>query len=90
MSKKDVPYRVHWVCVVRFVQWCRGAAAAASVRSCQRFPPCHAEPVHGGSKMDLLLAKAGTIRNDGNASVMTYLGRKKLLLRYNCGQRKVG
>ncbi|KAF4790212.1 Excitatory amino acid transporter 2 [Turdus rufiventris] len=43
--------------------------------------------------MDVLLAKAGIIKNGGNASVITNLGKKEkknLLHSYNCGQRRVG
>lgn len=39
--------------------------------------PCLAEPIPGGSKMDMLLAKAEPVRNDSNASVLTDLKRKK-------------
>jgi len=51
----------------------------ASVRSCQKFPPCLMEPVPAGSKMDPQLAKAKPISNGGSASGITQLirGRKK-------------
>lgn len=54
-----------------------------SVRSCQNFPPCPAEPVLAGSKKDVLMANAGSIRSGGNASVIAWLRKrgkiKKLL-----------
>jgi len=57
----------------------------APVRSCEKLPPCLTEPMPTISKTDLLLAKAKPIRDDGDASVITYLrsGRK------NCGERAV-
>lgn len=48
----------------------------ASVRSCQRLSPCPTEPTLAAPKSDVLLAKAGPIRNGGNASEITYLRRK--------------
>jgi len=52
----------------------------ASVRSCQKLPPCLIKPVPAGSEMDLVLAKAKPISDGGSTSVITYLrkGRKKL------------
>ena len=49
----------------------------ASVRSCEKLPPCLVEPVPAGSKTDLLLAKAKPISDGGSASVITYLRRGK-------------
>jgi len=49
----------------------------ASVRSCQKLPPCPIEPVPASSEMDLLLAKAEPISDSGSASVITYLRRAK-------------
>lgn len=39
---------------------------------------CLAEPIPAGSKTDVLLAKAGPIRNGGNSSVITYLRKKSI------------
>jgi len=52
-----------------------GAIGVASVRSCEKLPPCLIKPVPDGSKMDLPLPKAKPI----SASGTTYLrkGRKK-------------
>jgi len=49
----------------------------ASVRSCEKLPPCLVEPVPAGSKTDPLLAKAKPICGSGSASVITYLRRGK-------------
>ncbi|GAB0207045.1 epimerase family protein SDR39U1 [Grus japonensis] len=49
----------------------------ASVRRCQKLPPCQTEPVPASSKMDPPLAKAETISNGGSASVITYLRKGK-------------
>lgn len=46
-------------------------------KSARSFPPHLTEPMPAGSRMDLLLAKAQLIRNDGSASVMIYLRKKK-------------
>jgi len=43
----------------------------ASVRSCEKLPPCLIEPVTAGSKTDPPLAKAKPIRDGGSASVIT-------------------
>jgi len=53
----------------------------ASVRSCEKLPPCLIQPVPAASKMDLLLAKAKPISDGGSASEITYfrMGRKKKL-----------
>jgi len=49
----------------------------ASVRSCQKLPPCLIKPLLAGSKADPPLPKAKPISNGGSASVITYLGRGK-------------
>jgi len=56
-----------------------GAIGVASVRSCQKLPPCLIKPVPAGSKMDPPLAKAKPSSDGGSASVITYLrkGRKQ-------------
>jgi len=59
---------VYWVCVGRF--WECGTTGAASVRSCQKLPPCPIEPTPAGSDTDLLLAKAEPV-SDGSASGIT-------------------
>ena len=51
----------------------------ASVRSCWKLPLCLTEPIPAGSEMDPLLDKAEAISNSGNASVVTFLRRKKKL-----------
>jgi len=45
----------------------------ASVRSCQKLPPCLIELMPAGSKADLLLAKAEPISDSGSASGITCL-----------------
>ena len=59
----------------------RGAIGVASVRSCEKLPPCLIKPVPAGSKTDPPLAKAKPISDGGRASVITYSrkGRKKTL-----------
>jgi len=49
----------------------------ASVRSCEKLPPCLIMPVPAGSKTDPSLAKAEPISNGGSASGMTYFRREK-------------
>jgi len=62
----------------------------ASVRSCEKLPPCLIEPVScekllpcliepvpASSKTDPLLAKAKPVSDSGSASVITYLRRGK-------------
>ncbi|KAJ7425831.1 hypothetical protein WISP_20382 [Willisornis vidua] len=66
-----------------------GAAGEASMRSCQKIPPCVVEPMPAGSRMDPPLAKAKAIRNHSNASGITYLRRKKSCCAdESCGQRR--
>ena len=48
------------------------ATGVASVRSCQKLPPCLTEPMPAGSKTDPLLAKAEPISNGGSTSGITY------------------
>ena len=55
----------------------------ASVRSCEKLPPSLIKPLVAGSMMDLLLAEAKPISDDGSASVITYLRRK------NCSEMAV-
>jgi len=55
----------------------RGAIGVASVRSCEKLPPCLIKPVPAGSKTALLLVKAKPVSNGGSASVTTYLRRGK-------------
>ena len=49
----------------------------ASVRRCQKLPPCLIEPMPASSKTDPLLAKAEPISNSGSASGITYLRKGK-------------
>jgi len=57
-------------------QWIIGVA---SVRSCEKFPPCPIKPVPSGSKTDPPLAKAKPIRDSGSTSGITYFRRGKKL-----------
>jgi len=43
----------------------------ASVRRCQKLPPCLIEPMPAGSKTDPLLAKAEPISDGGSTSGIT-------------------
>jgi len=59
-----------------------GAIGSASVRSCEKLPPCLTEPVPASFKTDPPLAKDKPISNGGSASVITFKkGKKK-----NCGE----
>ena len=49
----------------------------ASVRSCQKLPPCPTEPMPIGSKTDPLLTKAEPISDGGSASGITDLRKGK-------------
>jgi len=60
----------------------------ASMRSCEKLPPCLMKPVPAGSKMDLLLAKAKPISDGGRASVITDLRRGKKLLEEKTVERE--
>jgi len=62
----------------------RGAVGVASVRSCQKLPPCLMEPVPASSKMDPQLAKAKPISDGGSTSGITQLRRGK-----TCGDAAV-
>jgi len=53
----------------------RGAIGVASVRSCEKLPPCLIEPIPGGSKTDPPLPKAKPISDGGSTSGITYLSR---------------
>ena len=55
----------------------KGSTGLASVRSCQKLPPCLTEPMPAGAKMDLLLAKTEPSSNGGSPSGITRLRRKK-------------
>jgi len=67
-----------------------GAIEVASVRSCEKLPPCLIKPVPAGSKMDLLLAKARPISDGGSALVITCLRRgKKNVLKWQSRERGV-
>jgi len=66
--------RLYWVCVARSL-WQGGYRA--SVRSCQKLPPCPTEPMPSGIKMDPPLTKAKAISNGGSASGITRPRRKK-------------
>lgn len=44
-----------------------------SERRCQKLPPCQTEPMPGGSKLDLLLAKAEPISDCGSVPGITLL-----------------
>jgi len=57
----------------------RGAIGVASVRSCEKLPPCLIKPMTAGSKTDPPLAKAKPISDSGSASVITDLRRGKNL-----------
>ena len=61
------------------------AIGVASVRSCEKLPPCLIKPVPASSKMDPPLAKAKPISDGGSASVITDLRRG----RKNCGETAV-
>jgi len=54
-----------------------GAVGVASVRTCEKLPPCLIKPVAVGSKTDPLLAKAKPVSDGGSPSVITCLGRGK-------------
>ena len=54
-----------------------GAIGVASVRSCEKLPPCLIKPVPAGSKTDSSLAKAKPISDSGSTSVITHLRRAK-------------
>ena len=54
-----------------------GAIEVASVRSCEKLPPCLIEPMPASSKTDPLLAKAKPISNGITTSIITYLRRGK-------------
>jgi len=47
-----------------------GVIGVASVRNCEKLPPCLIKPVPAGSKMHLSLAKAKPISDSGSASVI--------------------
>jgi len=49
------------------------AIGVASVRTCEKLPPCLIKSVVAGSETDLPLPKPKSISNGGSASVRTYL-----------------
>lgn len=55
---------------------CRWTNGVSSVRSWQKLHPCPAEPLPLGSKMNVLLIKAGPIRNGRNTFVIFKKGKK--------------
>jgi len=65
-----------------------GATGVASVRSCEKLPPCPTEPTPASSKMDLLLARAEPISDSSSASVRTHLrmGRKPCIIATSAGE----
>jgi len=66
-----------------------GAIGVASVRSCEKLPPCLTEPTPAVSKTDPLLAKAKPISNGGSASVIIYLRWGKKLLCHSSQRKEV-
>ena len=58
-----------------FGSW--GAIGVASVRNCEKFPPCLIKPVLSASKTDPPLPKAKPISDGGSASVITYLRKRR-------------
>jgi len=61
------------------------AIGVASMRSCEKLPPCLIKPAGTGSKTDLPLAKVKPISNGGSTSAITYLRRGKK----NCREKTV-
>jgi len=60
----------------------------ASVRSCQKLPPCLTDPVPAGSKMDMQLAKAKAISDGGSTSGITQLrSGKKPVMKWQSRER---
>jgi len=57
----------------------------ASVRSCEKLPPCLIKPTPSSSKTDSLVAKAKPITDGGSASVITCFSREEK----NCGEMAV-
>jgi len=49
----------------------------ASVRSCEKLPPCLIKPVLAGSQMDLPPPKAKLVSDGGSTSVIKYLRRRR-------------
>jgi len=58
----------------------------ASVRSCEKLPPCLINPMPASSKMDPPLPKAKPISDGGSASVITHLRSRK---KKNCSEMAV-
>ena len=61
----------------------------ASVRSCEKLPPCLIQPVPGSSKTDPSLAKAKPISDGGSTFVITYLkkGNQKNAVKWQWRER---
>jgi len=51
------------------------------MRTCQKLPPCGAEPALASSNMDLPLAKAEPVSDAGSIFVITCSRRGEMLLR---------
>lgn len=61
----------------------------ASLRCCQKLPPCLTEPMPTSYKTDLQMVKAEPIRDGSSTSVIRYLRtKKKLLCRCKCTERR--
>jgi len=50
----------------------KAAIGVASVRSCQKLPPCLIKPMPVSTKVDLLLPEAKPISSGSSASGITY------------------
>lgn len=67
---------VYWVCTASFCHL--GAYRGGLCEKLAEYRPlCLAEPKTACSKMNMLLTKAGQIRDGGNTPVTIYLRRKK-------------
>jgi len=62
-----------------------GATGAASVRSCEKLPPCLIKPVPASSRTDPPLAKAKPVSDGGNYGITEALRRG----RKNCSETAV-
>jgi len=86
LKKKDECITVQWCYRFAWQGFGSGwAIGVASVRSCEKLPPCLTEPVPAGSKTDPPLAKAKPISDGGSASVVTDLRRGRKI----CGEMAV-
>ena len=66
----------------------RVAAGVASVRKDQGLSPCRTETVPDSSKMHVPLAKAESISESGDASVITYLRKGEKMLGSSCERQE--